>query len=270
MTVTTGYIHGYSRAERQRLVAQAQTLAPIVFDGLDLPKQGRLLEIGCGVGAELGLIARDRPELQLIGVDLNASHLAAAADYLASIGQTRNALVLGDAFRLPFADEVFDCIITIWMLEHVADPRGVLSEARRLLRPGGRLICTEVDNHRFGFTPEQSDIMIWWDCFNRYQADRGGSPFVGAHLGEQVQDLGFARVETQSLYIIDTTRQPQRRLELLDYLRDLLLSGADQLIGEGCATEGQRQRMERQFAAARLLPDLQFFYYGIRLTCFVD
>ncbi len=268
MTEKSGYIHGYSRTEQQRLVAQAETLAPNVFRDLDLPQQGRLLEIGCGVGAELKLIARRRPALQLTGIDLNPAHLAAARDHLApEILEQRANLARGDAFRLPFSANSFDRVITIWMLEHVAAPRPVLAQARRVLRPGGRLICTEVDNARFGFDPEQPDIMHWWNCFNRYQADRGGSPFVGATLAEQARGLGFSQVEAHTLSIIDSPREPDRHLELLDYLRDLLLSGARQLISAGYAGEADRQRMQRQFEAARQISELRFHYHGTRLTC---
>jgi ubiquinone/menaquinone biosynthesis C-methylase UbiE len=266
-----GYIHGFSRAEQQRLVTQADTLAPGVFGGMDLPAHGRLLEIGCGVGAQLKLIATAFPKLHLTGIDLSRSHLAAARDHLADeLVQGRVELVHGDAVNLPFDTASFDCVITIWMLEHVPDPRPVLAEARRVLRPGGRLICTEVDNARFGFTPEQPDIMHWWNRFNRFQADRGGNPYVGANLAECSRGLGFSRIDARTLRFIDSLREPQRHLELLDYLKDLLMSGADQLIDAGYATEADRQRMERQFEAARTVPDLRYHYHVVRLTCSVD
>jgi ubiquinone/menaquinone biosynthesis C-methylase UbiE len=271
MTGSDGYIHGYSRAEQQRLVAQAATLAPRVFDGMELPQRGRLLEIGCGVGAELKLVARRHPGLRITGIDLDPRHLTAARDHLApEIARGDIALAMGDAYRLPFAAASFDCVITIWMLEHVTDPRPILAEARRVLAPGGRLICTEVDNARFGFLPEQPAIAHWWQLFNRFQADRGGNPFVGADLARQAEGLGFAGVHPQTLYIIDSAREPARRLELLDYLRDLLLSGAEQLIAAGYADAGDRRRLERQFEAARGLPDLHFHYHGVRLVCRTD
>jgi SAM-dependent methyltransferase len=264
----TGYIHGFSGAEQQRLVAQAQTLAPSVFRGLDLPERGDLLEIGCGVGAELKIIAERRPALHLIGIDLNPSHLWAARDHLAEeIRQNRIELVRADALYLPFTDACFDRVITIWMLEHLPDPRPVLAEARRILYPGGQLICTEVDNARFGFEPRYAAIADWWNRFNRYQADQGGNPYVGDGLAEHAAGLGFDRIEMEPLYIIDSEREPVRRLELLDYLRNLLLSGAEQLVAGGYADEAARIRMEQEFAAARQLKELKFHYHGIRLTC---
>ncbi len=262
----SGYIHGFSRQEQQRLIAQAQTLAPSVFRDLQLPEAGNLLEIGCGVGAELKLIARRRPHLHLTGMDMSLSHLLAARDHLgAEIHRGLADLVLGDAHHFPFADASFDAIITIWMLEHVADPRTILSQALRLLRPGGELICTEVDNAQFGFEPAQPAIAEWWKRFNRYQADKGGNPFVGGRLAQAARDAGATDVHTEELRIISSEDEPERHGELLKYLRDLLLSGAQQLIRSGYTDTILQDRMQREFAAVDG-SDVRFFYHGIRLS----
>lgn len=61
--------------------------------------------------------------------------LALDIQYVASLD------VVGDAHNLPFKDESFGGIILQMVLEHVADPKQVLQEAHRVLRPGGRLYC---------------------------------------------------------------------------------------------------------------------------------
>ena len=121
--MTRGYIHGFSPTEQARLMAQAELLAPSVLGGLALDPARDLLEIGCGVGAELKLIGRRWPHLRLTGLDLSETHLGAAAVHLvATPGPVGAALVRGDAYRLPFAERSFDRVLTIWMLEHVPDP----------------------------------------------------------------------------------------------------------------------------------------------------
>ncbi len=262
----SGYIHGFSRREQQRLIAQARTLAPSVFRHLQLPDKGRLLEIGCGVGAELKLIAHRWPQLHLTGMDLNPSHLLAARDHLgAEIQQAQVSLVLGDARHFPFAHASFDAIITIWMLEHVADARPILDQALHLLRPGGELICTEVDNAQFGFDPVQPAIAEWWQCFNRYQADMGGNPFIGGVLAQLARAAGAHEVLSETLRIISSRDDPERHDELLTYLRDLLLSGAQRMIRSGYADAALQKRMQQEFAAIEG-SDVQFFYHGVRLT----
>ncbi len=142
------YIHGFGPAEERRLREQAAVLAPVVFKDLPLPARGRLLELGCGVGAELDLLAQLGPGLDLTGIDLSPSHLGAAQRHLGD----GVALVRGDAGRLPFGDGTFDRVLTVWLLEHVRHPEAVLREALRVLKPAGRLICTEVDNASFRFS----------------------------------------------------------------------------------------------------------------------
>ncbi|MEA1050557.1 class I SAM-dependent methyltransferase [Lamprobacter modestohalophilus] len=120
------YIHGFSDAERLRLIAQAQMLSTPVFDGLDFSDAQQLLEVGCAVGAELHLIEQRAPHLALTGLDLSAQHLRAGHDWLAQ--RERISLVQSDASTLPFADDSFDIGMTIWLLEHVRDAEVVIRE----------------------------------------------------------------------------------------------------------------------------------------------
>ncbi len=266
--MTEGYIHGFSSAEQHRLVEQARVLAPRVFEDLDLSGAHSLLELGCGVGAELGILAPLWPRLRLTGVDRSGSQLAAARGLLGASPETRGiAMVQADAVRLPFPDAAFDRVLTIWLLEHVADPRRVLGEALRVTRPGGEVICTEVDNATFGFDPPEPLIEGWWRRFNRYQQAAGGDPFVGAKLGAMAGALGCNGVRTRSIPVIDSRRDPERRTLLLDYLRDLLLSGADNLIADGYADDGDKNHLVQAFARVREDPRVGFRYQAVRLTC---
>lgn len=268
MSTNDQYIHGFSPSEQARLVAQAEVLAPSVMVGLELDTAGDLLEIGCGVGAELKLISRRWPGIRLTGLDLNVSHLQAASHHLCTeLAQGRIALVRGDALSLPFAAGRFDQLITIWMLEHVPNPVPVIREAMRVLRPGGKLTCTEVDNTRLGFDPVQPAIALWWDRFNSYQANTGGNPFVGSTLEQAARAAGCTRVVATPLSIINSRAVPARRLILLDYLRDLMLSGAANMLRGGYADQGLKSRMEQEFAAVRRQPEVQFHYDGALVHC---
>jgi ubiquinone/menaquinone biosynthesis C-methylase UbiE len=262
------YIHGYSREEQRRLIQQAEVLAPNVFAGLDLTGPGRLLEIGCGVGAELATIAARWPRPDLIGLDRSAEHLAAAKDYLLPLARAGRAWLLrGDAYALPFRDGSLDTVITVWMLEHVAGPDRVLAEALRTLAPGGRLVCTEVDNGSFAFDPAVPAIRDWWDAFNRFQLMGGGDPFVGRRLAHLATESGYADIDTKTLPIIASDREPRRRGALLDYLENLLLSGADHMLAAGIVRQTQVAALRRAFEQVRGDETTSFRYFAVRLTC---
>ena len=107
-----------------RLAALIAALGPL--DGL------RVLDLGCGKGRfALALAALGA---EVVGVDLSGAMLAHAA----GIGRAR-----ATARRLPFASAAFDAVVAVEMLEHVDAVAPVLREARRVLRPGGRLVIVD-------------------------------------------------------------------------------------------------------------------------------
>ncbi|KLR60746.1 methyltransferase family protein [Actinobacteria bacterium IMCC26207] len=273
----SGYIHGFGAQEERRLWEQAGILAPVVFAGLPLPLSGSLLEIGCGVGAQLDQVGTRCPQVQLTGIDLSLTNLNAAQGFVPSSAASAARLVQADATALPFRDQSFDTAMTIWMLEHVKDPSAVLQEALRVLRPDGLLLCTEVDNATFRFLPELPAIQGWWDLFCVQQSEGGGDPFVGRKLRGLAQDLGCQEISTQELGIVSTELNPERRSELLAYLEELLMSGAESLLAEqqaaatgaesALSVEGRLAEVRNEFAQAKADPSIGFEYLAVRLTC---
>ena len=104
----------------------------------------RLLDIGGGTGNYTVALKRDGWEPAV--VDRSPEMLARAA---AKGLET----VQADAQRLPFADETFDAATMISMLHHVDDQPAALAEARRVLKPGGRLAL-------MGFAREDA-VSLW-------------------------------------------------------------------------------------------------------------
>jgi ubiquinone/menaquinone biosynthesis C-methylase UbiE len=260
------YIHGFSDGERRRLMEQAALLAEPVFGGLDFSGDGRLLEVGCAVGAELHLLAERAPRLELTGLDLSRLHLRAGRAWLA--GHERVHLVQGDARALPFPDAAFDVGMTVWLLEHVPDAATVVRELLRVVKPTGRVILTEVDNGTFGFDPPQPAIGAWWDAFNRCQAEiGGGDPFVGGKLRRIAESVGAEVLTAELRLVITSTDTARERAAQLCYLRELLASGAERMCRHGYATAAMAQAMAAAFDAAQARADLAFQYGAVRLIC---
>jgi len=115
---------------------------------------GDLLDVGCGRGAILKLLASRANRAVGVDIDTNARQLARAELMLA--GLPNCSLRKGDMYRLPFADAEFNTIIIDDVLVDARRPVRALSEARRLLRPGGRLIVLESVPGRNVHTIQQS------------------------------------------------------------------------------------------------------------------
>ena len=107
---------------------------------------GRLLDIGTGTGRVLELLA---PRVsQGVGVDASKAMLALARSRLARAGLGHCSVRLADMYRLPLAEASFDIAVMQMVLHYAEDPPGVLAEAARVLRPGGRLIVIDLAAHR--------------------------------------------------------------------------------------------------------------------------
>jgi ubiquinone/menaquinone biosynthesis C-methylase UbiE len=104
----------------------------------------RVLDLGCGPGNTAIEMARVRPDAQFIGLDLAAAMLELARRETAQAGLTGEiTFVLADATALPFSEATFDVTTGHSFLYLVANRSGVLEEAYRVLRRGGRWISME-------------------------------------------------------------------------------------------------------------------------------
>jgi SAM-dependent methyltransferase len=106
----------------------------VAFDGY----RGRsVLEVGCGAGVDLARFAKGGAEVT--GVDLAASAIELARANFAQQG-LEGRFEIADGERLPFADNTFDLIFAHGVVQYTANPRRLVEECRRVLKPGGDAI----------------------------------------------------------------------------------------------------------------------------------
>jgi len=119
---------------------------------------GDLLDVGCGRGQLLKLLASRAHRAVGVDIDSDATRLARAELMLA--GLPNCSLRSGDMYRLPFGDAEFDTIILDDVLAEAKHPIRVLTEARRVLKPRGRLILLLAVGERSP-VELQSELAAW-------------------------------------------------------------------------------------------------------------
>jgi len=129
--------HAFDRQEETALRA----LHRAILDLTVTATVGSLLDVGCGRGAILKLLASRANRAVGVDIDADARQLARAELMLA--GMPNCSLRKGDMYRLPFANAEFNTIIIDGVLVDAQKPVHALAETRRLLRPGGRLFILE-------------------------------------------------------------------------------------------------------------------------------
>jgi phosphatidylethanolamine/phosphatidyl-N-methylethanolamine N-methyltransferase len=108
-----------------------------VIDSLNIPPGARVLELGAGTGTSFPAYPR---HCQVIGIDLAEDMLAQARAKIAKNSWFHLQVMKMDALDLTFADNGFDYVTAFHTVTVVPDPVRMLDEAKRVCRPGGKIV----------------------------------------------------------------------------------------------------------------------------------
>jgi len=187
---TGAYVHGYSPDEARRLGGQADTLAALLHAGTAYPAGSRVLELGCGVGAQTAHLTAGSPGAQIVAVDVSADSLAEARARVA--GRAPGVQwCRADLLDLPFADAEFDHLFVCFVMEHLPDPLRALAGLRRVLRPGGSITLIEGDHGSAFFHPDSAYARAAIGCLIRLQRAAGGNALLGRQLQPLLAAAGY-------------------------------------------------------------------------------
>jgi ubiquinone/menaquinone biosynthesis C-methylase UbiE len=160
---------------------------------------GQGLDLGCGDGHLMAIILGHVGPRELVGLDIDPCETALARER-----NIYRQVVTAPADRLPFSNNQFDFIFSNSVLEHIDNIDGVLAEAARVLRPGGRFLFTVpgADFHRCLKGPRfRGDRELYLRdidarCFHLRYWD-------ASHWSEHLQKAGLTQVH-QHEYLTQT------------------------------------------------------------------
>jgi SAM-dependent methyltransferase len=197
------YVHGYRERETDRLHDQAGTLVDLLHGDTAYPAGSRVLEAGCGVGAQTVTLARRSPEAAITSVDISAASVAEAERRAAAAGVTNVTFRQADLFALPFAPGSFDHVFVCFVLEHLARPADALRTLAALLAPGGTITVIEGDHGSAYFHPDSGAARAAIGCQIELQARAGGNALIGRELFPLLSaaGIGGVRVSPRMVYV---------------------------------------------------------------------
>lgn len=147
------------------------------------PADAHVLDVACGTGRLTRRLAADAASVT--GIDVSAAMLERARRSAARRDLERVSFARMSADPLWFTDDAFDRVVCTWALHVFPDPSAALAEARRVLRPGGRIVLTTVVDEYVFDLPGLSTIA---------RETVGAEPFTLGELRALMDECGFDRI----------------------------------------------------------------------------
>lgn len=190
----------YDRFVLPKLLACACSSPPMMKQRAKIVPRaaGRVLELGIGMGLNLGFYDPRKVDA-VVGVD-PAAELRAIALAAPRPEGLRVRVEDGTAEALPFEDKSFDCVVCTFTLCSVHTPAAALAEARRVLKPSGRLLFCE-----HGLAPDP-DVAKWQRRIEPIWKRLAGGCHLTRPVASAIGEAGFKLDWLETMYVPRTPR----------------------------------------------------------------
>jgi SAM-dependent methyltransferase len=225
------YLLSSGVTEMQRLRLQAQVWEPAATEflaTLNINPGSRVLDLGCGAMGILGPLSRlVREGGMVIGLDSDATQLAAARSFVEEAKLRNVSIVKGDAFSTGLAAGSFDLAHVRFLFAPVGRDADLLTEMLRLVRPGGIIAIQEPDASCWNMAPPNPSWSALKAAILAAFRAGGGDFDAGCRTFGMLQAAGLRQVSQRNAVLAATGRHPYKGLPLqfAGSLRKRILDG---------------------------------------------
>ena len=192
---TEQYTHGHHRSVvTAHSARRASESAAFLLPRLKSPM--KLLDFGCGPGTiTVDLAELLQPGGSVVGIDASEDVIAQASENAAKSGLSNVTFESRSIYDSELASESFDVAFAHQVLQHLSEPVRALTEAKRVLKPGGICAVREVDWGSAALSTDDPRLKRFFDVYYQVAKRNGGEPEAGRHLKGWFEEAGFTDLE---------------------------------------------------------------------------
>ncbi|MBX9580072.1 MAG: methyltransferase domain-containing protein [Gemmataceae bacterium] len=198
----------------------------------------RVVEVGCGSGNTACWVAEQvGPRGSVVGIDVSADQVEQARRQAADRNLKNVEFHVADAYSPRLPEGSFDLAYCRLVLMHLTRPADALAAMRGLVRPGGLVVCEEMDLGVWLCDPP-AEAMTRFFALNTALGERRGENFsLGASLHQLFRAAGFARPEVGANFALALRGEEKRLLGMT------FAEFAPELVREGLASQEEADRV---------------------------
>ena len=233
---TPNYTIGYHPALMDHFRRMAGRAASEALLKSRLAPGMKILDVGCGTGFLSVQLAQAVWPGAVYGIDIEQQEIDRAQSIASGFERCNVEFQVADALALPFEDDYFDLVYCSGLFLYMPDTTTALSEAKRVLRPGGAIYCRDVMAESSFIHPDLGSMRRAWEMFEDLLAADDGHPDVARDMKLHLLKAGFADIEVSAS--IEMYQTPEETEFFYGLTRGWFLSGPAESAKEyGAATD---------------------------------
>lgn len=232
------YVHGYSDIESGRLYDQAMTLTHLLHHDTTYPAGHKVLEAGCGVGAQTIAMAKNSPCARFTSFDISEESVRKAKKLMEQNNINNVTFRVENLFNLPFESNSFDHVFVCFILEHIPDPLHALKCLIRVVKKRGSITVIEGDHGSAFYHPKSTYAQKTIQCLINIQQQMGGNSLIGRELYPLLKRAGLKNINVSPRFVYADHSKPHMVEGFTKKTFNAMVEGVkDQALKQGMISE---------------------------------